>query len=128
MNNDRSEPKFRKNYKKIFKLSLPHMDTAEEVLRLLELSHLEELKKHMIHILLEKKFFNPHRRLFGEYIIIAVDVSRVMNVQEGHCDHCLYYEYKSGKITYFHYVLEAKIVTQDGFCISLATEWIENPV
>ena len=28
---------------------------------------------------------------------------------------------------YFHYVLEAKLVTRDGHAFSLASEWIENP-
>jgi hypothetical protein len=32
----------------------------------------------------------------------------VMNVNEGHCDHCLHRTSKSGKVTYFHNVLEAK--------------------
>ena len=30
INNDRKEDQFRKNYKGIFKLSLPHMDTVED--------------------------------------------------------------------------------------------------
>jgi hypothetical protein len=36
-------------------------------------------------------------------------------------------ESKSGKVTWFHNVLEAKLVTPEGFCISLSTEWIKNP-
>ena len=128
MNNDREALRFKKNYKRAFKLRLPHMDTVEEVLRILPESYLEELKKQMIQLLFEKKFFNTSRRLFNEYIIVAVDGCHVMNVNEGHCEHCLYKEFKSGKIVYFHQVLEAKIVTPDGFAISIATEWIENPV
>ena len=50
-----------------------------------------------------------------------------MKVKEGHCEHCLYQRTKSGKIIYFHNVLEAKLVGENGFCLSLATEWIENP-
>ena len=34
---------------------------------------------------------------------------------------------KNGKTTYFHSVLEARLVTPNGFSISIATEWIENP-
>jgi hypothetical protein len=30
-------------------------------------------------------------------------------------------------VTYFHYVLEAKLISRDGHALSLATEWIENP-
>ena len=31
------------------------------------------------------------------------------------------------KTTYFHSVLEARLVTPNGFSVSIATEWIENP-
>jgi hypothetical protein len=34
---------------------------------------------------------------------------------------------KNGKATYFHSVLEARSVTRNGFSISIATEWVENP-
>jgi hypothetical protein len=30
-------------------------------------------------------------------------------------------------VTCYHYVLEAKLVTRNGLCLSLASEWIENP-
>jgi hypothetical protein len=33
---------------------------------------------------------------------------------------------KNGITSYSHSVLEAKIVSPNGFCFSLATEWIEN--
>ena len=33
---------------------------------------------------------------------------------------------RNGKTTYFHNVLEAKLITPSGFAISLLTEWIEN--
>ncbi len=34
---------------------------------------------------------------------------------------------KNGKVTYFHIVLEARLVTPQGFSVSVATVWIENP-
>jgi len=34
---------------------------------------------------------------------------------------------KSEKVIYSHHVLEAKLITSDGFSISIASEWIENP-
>jgi len=34
---------------------------------------------------------------------------------------------KNGKTIYFHPVLEARLITPNGFSISIATEWIENP-
>jgi hypothetical protein len=50
-----------------------------------------------------------------------------MTVKEGHCDNCLHRTSKTGKVTYFHNVLEAKLVTDNGFSVSVGTEWIENP-
>jgi hypothetical protein len=40
---------------------------------------------------------------------------------------CLEKRSKGGKVTYYRNVLEAKLVGSNGFCLSLATEWIENP-
>jgi hypothetical protein len=58
---------------------------------------------------------------------VAIDGTQVMKVAEGHCEHCLKRTSKKGKVTYFHYVLEAKLICDNGFCLSLGTEWIENP-
>jgi hypothetical protein len=38
-----------------------------------------------------------------------------------------YREDRQFQKTYFHSVLEARLVTPNGFSISIATEWIENP-
>ena len=51
-----------------------------------------------------------------------------MTVSEGHCEHVLKRtSEKSGKTTYFHNVAEAKLVTENGFSISPATERVEIP-
>jgi hypothetical protein len=126
-NNDRAEGKFRKNYERIFKMRLPHMDTVDGVMRVLgENKGLEFLKTTMVKVLLKKKTL--HRfRLLNRYHIVAIDGSGVVSFLEKHCEHCLTKESKKGKITYFHNVLEAKIVCRNGFSISIASEWIENP-
>jgi len=59
--------------------------------------------------------------------LIAVDATGVESYRERHCEHCLSKKSKNGKVTYFHYVLEAKLVTSAGHALSLASEWIENP-
>jgi hypothetical protein len=58
---------------------------------------------------------------------VAVDVTGVMAFDHRYCPQCLTRSSKNGQSTYFHYVLEAKLVTSDGLCLSLASEWIENP-
>ncbi len=126
MNDDREEPTFRRNYARLFKVRLPHMDTVNAVLKVLEESHLERLKAELVKGLLAKKALRRYR-LFDTYYQVVIDATHVMDVPEGHCAHCLHQTFKNGRVRYFHHVLEAKLVGANGFCLSLATEWIENP-
>jgi len=125
-NNQREEARFRQNYHRLFKLRLPHLDTVHQVMTRLESDQLERLKQRLLQTLLTKKTL--HRfRLLGRYFIIAVDASGVMSFAEQHCAQCLHQTSKKGKTTYFHNVLEAKLIAPNGLALSLATEWIDNP-
>ena len=125
-NNDRDEADFQKNFKKIFKTRLPHMDTVNNVMCRLKSDELENLKASLVRVLIEKKVFHKFR-LFGRYFVVAIDGTGVYSFSQGHCEQCLTKTSKKGKVTYFHNVLEAKLICLNGFSISLATEWIENP-
>ncbi len=125
MNNERDEPTFRKNYERVFKARLPHMDTVEDVMEVLEAHHIETLKTELVKGLLNKKVLRKFR-VFGQAYRVVIDGTHVMDVKKGHCDHCLHQTFKNGRMRYFHNVLEAKLVGENGFCLSLATEWIEN--
>jgi len=125
-NNDRGKAAFAANYEALFGKRLPHMDTIDKVLRFVENEDLEWLKAGLIASLIEKKVFRKYR-LLDSYYRVAVDATGVMSVNKGHCSHCLHKKSKNGVITYFHNVLEAKLITPNGFAISIATEWIENP-
>jgi len=126
LNNEREDPDFRRNYARLFKVRLPHLDTVTDVLDILKPEHLEQLKTELVQGLFDRKVFRKFR-LHGKYYRVAVDATHVMTVHEGHCEHCLHKTLKNGDIMYFHVVLEAKLVCPNGFCISLATEWLENP-
>lgn len=125
MNNERDEPQFRTNYERLFHVRLPHLDTVEDVMEVLEPEHIETLKTELVRGLLTKKILRKYRSLGLSYLVV-IDGTHVMDVHEGHCDHCLHQTFKHGKTRYFHNVLEAKLVGDNGFCLSLATEWIEN--
>ena len=125
-NNDREEGYFQKNYEKIFNMRLPHMDTVNDVMLCLNEKELEKLKTTLVRTLIEKKVLHKFR-LFKKYFIIAVDGTGICSFSKRHCDQCLTKTSKNGKTTFFHNVLEAKIVCYNGFSISIATEWIENP-
>jgi len=124
-NNDRREVNFRKNFFKYFGLNLPHADAIDDVLRVLAPVEIERLKSHLVAGLIEQKMFRKFRFL-GKYYLVAVDATGMASFEQRHCDHCLMKTSKTGVITYFHYVLEAKIVTSTGLSISLASEFIEN--
>ncbi len=125
MNNERDEPQFRKNYERLFKARLPHMDTVEDVMEVLDADHIETLKTELVRGLLTKKILRKYRSLGLSYLVV-IDGTHVMDVREGHCEPCLHQTFKNGKTRYFHNVLEAKLVGDNGFCLSLATEWVEN--
>lgn len=126
LNNLRNDPKFQKNYEKLFKLALPHPDTVKNVMKKLDEKHLEKLKRKMIQVLLAKKALHKYRYQ-NRWFTIAVDGSGVASFDHQHCEQCLHQTSKNGKVTWFHTVLEAKLITPNGFAISLGTEWIENP-
>jgi hypothetical protein len=63
------------------------------------------------------------KRWFG----VAIDATGVMSFTEQHGEQCLHRTSTTGKTTYFHHVLEAKLITPTGFSISLASEWLANP-
>jgi hypothetical protein len=129
-NNLRKSGHFCENYHQRFGLKLPHLDSVNDVLCELDPKELEQVKMDSMSRLFEQKWLRPYR-LLGKYYLVAVDATGVVSFDERHCPHCLTKTFKKGgkeKTIYFHYVLEAKLVTSDGFAFSLASEWIENPV
>jgi hypothetical protein len=126
LNNNRSDGYFSTHYHQMFGMKLPHQDAVHDVLRALDSEDLEQVKMNLMSRMFEQKWLRDYR-LLGKYYLVAVDATGVVSFDERHCSHCLTKKSKSGKITYFHYVLEAKLVTTDGHAFSLASEWIENP-
>jgi len=124
-NNDRHDACFRKNFFRYFGINLPHADAADDVLRVLPPEELELLKMNLVSALIEQKIFRKFRFL-GKFHMVAIDGTGMATFEQKHCDHCLTKTSKVGVVTYFHYVLEAKIVTSTGLSISLASEFIEN--
>ncbi|RLB89733.1 MAG: hypothetical protein DRH26_11000 [Deltaproteobacteria bacterium] len=181
--------KFKRNFKQIFKLRLPHMDTVDVVLRQLDSRILEEIKVSLLKKMIKKKTLAKYR-LFDTYHLIAVDATGVHHFKEQHCQMCSHKTQSKGKFkvnsealeklknegvpenivtslkklegmevrskaefaqqmmkvlgeddyekyqpylikhcgstSWFHNVLEARLVSSNGFSLSVATEWIEN--
>ncbi len=74
--------------------------------------------------LIGKKVLGGYR-IFEQYYVIAIDGTAVLNYHQRHCPYCLTRRH-NGKTTYYHNVLEAKLVTANGFAFSLMSEFIEN--
>ena len=126
LDNNRKDGYFKKHYSRLFGKQLPHQDTVKDVLCELPESELEQVKMNTMGGLFEQKWIRQYR-LLNKYYLVAVDATGVVSFDERHCEHCLTKKSKNGTVSFFHYVLEAKLVTQDGHAISLASEWIENP-
>lgn len=124
-NSKRRDVIFAKNYYRWLKLRLPHNDATDEIMRALPADVLEDLKAALVSKLIEQKLFRPFRYL-SKYYCIAVDATGIMSFDHQHCEKCIKKESSKGVVTYFHYVLEAKLVTSKGHAISIASEFIMN--
>jgi hypothetical protein len=126
INNHRNDGYFKEHYFHHFGLRLPHQDTVADLLINLPNESLEQVKMNLMSELFEQKWLRAYR-LLNRYYMVAVDATGVVSFEEPHCEHCLSRKTKNGKTIYFHYVLEAKLVSREGHAISLASQWIENP-
>jgi hypothetical protein len=125
-NQHREDIQFQKNYKRLFGFAMPHGDSVHNVMALLDVTQIEQLKQKMVQVLIQRKTFHGSRYR-GQWFRIAVDASGVGSYDHQRDGQCLHRTSKNGKTTYFHSVLEARLVTPNGFSVSIATEWIENP-
>ncbi len=103
-----------------------HGDTLNRILEKLPPTELSNVRHFMIRELIRKRSLERFR-LLGKFYVIAIDGTGLHSYATRHCDQCLTKEHASGKITYHHSVLEAKIVGENGFALSIETEDIENP-
>ena len=105
--------------------SFPHGDTLDAAFSNLEVDQIQAVVSTMTGTLIRKKVLYSYRVL-GIYFIVAVDGTGTVNFDHRHCPHCLTRTH-NGKTLYYHPVLEAKLLTSNGFAFSLMSEFIENP-
>jgi hypothetical protein len=105
--------------------SFPHGDTLDAAFSNLEVDQIQAVVSTMTGTLIRKKVLYNYRVL-RNYFIVAVDGTGMVNFDHRHCPHCLTRTH-NGKTLYYHPVLEAKLLTSNGFAFSLMTEFIENP-
>ena len=103
----------------------PHGDTLNEAFKTLDTEQVQEVVCSMVRGLIRKKVLYAYRAL-DRYFVVAIDATGTVTYSRRHCPHCLT-QTQHGKTTYYHNVLEAKLVTSDGFAFSLMSQFIENP-
>lgn len=123
-NQDRAEPKFSRNIRRLLKIRLMHGDSFNDVLTEVDEGSLQKLKASLVRVLVKHKVLYRYRHN-GKYIV-AIDGTGTHSFTHDYSGTCLSKTSKNGVTAYSHAVLEAKLVTANGFCISLASVWIEN--
>lgn len=108
---------------------MPHSGTLNYYLERLSPNCLSKLRKKLIKKLIRMKSFY-RRKLLGQYWRVIMDGTGLFYFKEKHCDNCLVktvtQEDGTKVKTYYHKVLEAKLVLSEKIVISLDTEFIEN--
>jgi len=103
---------------------IPHGDTLNYAFQRVAPAEVQEVVCRMLATLIRKKVLY-HWRLYGNFLL-AIDGTGVLTFQDRHCEYCLTRKLNNGETLYYHPVLEAKLVTANGFAFSLMTEFIEN--
>ncbi len=125
INGDGQFDQFKRNYRTVFGLKLPHMDTVDDLFEKLDDSLLEGLKIRLIKRLLHQRVLHKFR-FKGKYFIVAIDGTGIYKFEKPPYEGCPYKVSKNGKVTYHQPVVEAKLVCVNGFSLSLGTEFVTN--
>ena len=115
-----------KKYRALFGVeSVPHGDTLNYNYQRLKVEEVQEVVCRLMERVMATEELRRWR-LFGVYFLVAMDGTGVLTYHERHCDTCLTRKLSNGQTLYYHPVLEAKLVTANGYALSLMTEFIEN--
>jgi hypothetical protein len=105
--------------------SIPHGDTLDYAFSRLDAEKVQEIVTGIPEVLIRKKVLDPYR-LLDKFHTVALDGTGVLVFRSRHCPQCLSKKLHNGETLFYHPVLEAKLVTPNGFAFSLMTEFIEN--
>lgn len=107
--------------------TVSHGDTLNNLLERVDYTYLAAIRTNNVRTLIRSRVLDKYR-LLGQYHRVAIDGSGILSFDHKHCEHCLTKKCaKTGQVTYYHMVLEAKLVTDNGLALSIDTEFIENP-
>ena len=114
------------NFDQLFRCPhLPHSTSINKISRRLNPDEMQNATTYMVKYLIKQRVLEQYRFL-GRYMI-AIDGTYTYSSSKRHCKHCLTRtSKKTKKTTYYHMILEAKLVTSDGFAFSIMSEFVQN--
>lgn len=101
---------------------VPNWQTIQDVLEELNITEIENIRKYIVVALIRSKMFDKYR--YNGYFQLLVDATGLTSLNYNLNGNCLT-KTRDGKIKYYKYVLEAKLVFGN-IVVSLDSEWIEN--
>lgn len=114
---------YKNNFSSLFGgMNWAHFDTVDDFLRMSNMEDVEKVKTKMIKSLIEKKRIIS---FYGRYPVV-IDATGVTTYDEDPEGNLLHRNSGTGKKTYLNIMLEAKIVTPEGLCLSIASEPLSN--
>ena len=102
---------------------LPYWETIQDVFIHLDINELRNIQKYIVKALMRSKMFDKYR--FNGAFQLLFDGTGLTNHDYNLNGNCLTKKSKDGKISYYKYVLECKLVV-GSIVISLDSEFIEN--
>ena len=105
--------------------TLPVHKTLDHFLGHVGSDALADLRNQCMRHLIRNKVLDRFR--FDGEFVLAADGTGFLSFKERHCEHCLEHRNQSA-VYYLHPVLEVKMVHPCGLALSMATEFIANPL
>lgn len=102
---------------------LPYWETIQDIFIKMDINELREIQKYIVKSLLRSKMFDKYK--FNDSFQLLFDGTGLSNHDYDLNNNCLKRKHKDGKVSYYKYVLECKLVVGN-IVISLDSEFIEN--
>ncbi len=104
-------------------VELPYWETIQDVFTNISIDELRNIQKYIVKALIRSKMFDKYK--YDGAFQLLFDGTGLSNHDYNLNDNCLVRKHKDGKISYYKYVLECKLIVGN-IVISLDTEFIEN--
>lgn len=102
---------------------LPYWETIQDVFINLKIDELRDIQKYIVVSLIRSKMFNKYR--YNGSFQLLIDGTGLSSHDYNLNGNCIIKKYKDGKVAYFKYVLECKLLVGN-IVVSLDSEFIEN--